>query len=206
MSYPREITMRKLIFSVLVIAVSSCGLFPGGPYRGRVIDDETKKPLVGAVVLVYWNLESFGMGHGPTEQFLDAEEVLTDGRGEFVVGKSPPKSWNPLAWVSDPYILIFQPGYGYFPHYQKSPPWPQGGYKRLLEVMERETVVITLPRLKTRAQRFLVSSRVVPTGSVPDQKMPNLLRLLKIEQNQLGYRTHEDSEKIKKLIREGHGM
>ena len=75
-------------------------LIAGGPYRGRVIDAETKQPLEGAVVLAIWETKTPGVaGYGYS--YLDSEEVLTDENGRFVVGRHPPKSLF-LAWVDGP--------------------------------------------------------------------------------------------------------
>jgi hypothetical protein len=46
--------MPRFVLSLL--AVCGCGplnpLFAGGPYKGKIIDSETKEPLFGAVVLI----------------------------------------------------------------------------------------------------------------------------------------------------------
>lgn len=174
--------MLWLIFSLFLTAAASCGplnpLFAGGPYKGKVVDAETKGPLVGAVVLAVW-YRSAPTLVGTPKDFLDAEEVLTDSQGEFVVGKSPPASWIPGTWVTDPDITIFYPGYGYFPYFHVSPPYPPTGYKGLLEVMEREVVVIELPRLKTEEERRKACTFFIVRGRVPEEKMPNLVRLLR---------------------------
>jgi len=180
--------MRCLLFSLFVTIITGCGplnpVLAGGPYRGKVVDAETKDPLVGAVVLVYWQRLAPGIGHGPAEGFLDAEEVLTDANGEFVVGKNPPASLIPGTWVSDPYITIFTPGYGYFPGYHVAPPRPPTGYKGLLQKMEKEGVIIELPRLKSGEERRKVVQELGLTG-VPDHKKPILIRLRDLEYSNL---------------------
>ncbi len=111
-----RLTLETLVLVGLVVgAWPIAGAFADGPYRGRVIDAETKEPLAGAVVVVYWIRNAPGIGHGPAESFLGAEEALTDDRGEFIVGKNPPSNWIPFTWRSLPNFIIFQPGYGYFP-------------------------------------------------------------------------------------------
>ena len=48
--------MPRFLLRLLLLAVCGCGplnpLFAGGPYKGKVIDSETKEPLSGAVVLI----------------------------------------------------------------------------------------------------------------------------------------------------------
>jgi hypothetical protein len=138
--------------------VAGCGLFypvfAGGPYKGRVVDSETKQPLEGAVVLAVWDSVTPTIAD-TVDSYLDAEEVLTDSNGRFVVGKHPPISWRP-GWVEGPRLIIYCPGYGFYPHYHTSPPMPLRGTEQLLERMEKEELVIELPRLKTREERLKV--------------------------------------------------
>jgi hypothetical protein len=42
---------------------------------------------------------------------IDAEEVLTDSRGQFSVGARPPRATMPGTRVSRPDITILKPGY-----------------------------------------------------------------------------------------------
>ncbi len=155
-----------------------------GPYRGRVIDAETKEPLVGAVVLIYWNRHAPGIGHGPLESFLGAEETLTDDRGAFVVARNPPQTWIPGTWRSTPYMTIFLPGYAYFPRYYKTDPPSPGRFAGLLKIMEDREVTFELPRLKTREERLKATDTVNPLV-VPPDLMPHFVHLLNEELKQL---------------------
>lgn len=181
---PRSRRRALVVLSaVLVVSVAwgvVTSLSAGGPYKGRVIDAETKEPIVGAVVLVYWNRESPLSLHNWAESFLAAEEVLTDEKGEFVVGKSPPGSWIPGTRVSRAYITIFYPGYGSFPLYQVRPS-SRLDLDQLNELLEK-FAVIELPRLKTREER---RKALVNPVTVPDENKPNLLQLLDLEYSRL---------------------
>ena len=91
-----RLTLVTLVLVGLVVgALPAADAFAAGPYRGRVIDAETREPLAGAVVLVYWIRNAPAIGHGPAESFLGAEEALTDDRGEFIVAENPPSNWIP---------------------------------------------------------------------------------------------------------------
>lgn len=180
--------MRKYFLSFVLTILAGCGpmspLFAGGPYKGKVIDAETKAPIIGAVVLAVWYRGAPGLGvssHG----FLDAEEVLTDNGGEFIVGEHPPASLIPGTWVDGPNITIFYPNYGYFPRDQVTPRRPPGGYKALLEEMEKRAVVIELPPLKTREEK-LKAYRLVNPDEVPNEKKLNLNRLMNQQRKELG--------------------
>jgi hypothetical protein len=174
-----RLTLVTLVLVGLVVgALPIADAFADGPYRGRVIDAETKEPLAGAVVLVYWIRNAPAIGHGPAQSFLGAEEALTDDRGEFIVAENPPSNWIPFTWRSLPNFIIFQPGYGYFPrHFATTPPLPPTGFEGLLKIMEKQPVVFELPRLTTREDRLKAALTVNPLV-IPKHKIPNFIRLL----------------------------
>jgi len=162
--------MKLVVIVAVALGLSACAA--SGPYRGRVVDAETKQPLVGAVVLVYWNRLTPGLGHGPVGRFLDAEETLTNIHGEFLVAEDPPIVWAPWAWRSRPYFTIFLPGYAFFPRHARTiPPYMETGYDELLKIMEKQHVVFELPRLVDRDARaktvLMADPLVVPYASIP---------------------------------------
>jgi hypothetical protein len=182
-----RLTLVTLVLVGLVVgALPIADACADGPYRGRVIDAETKEPLAGAVVLVYWIRNAPGIGHGPAQSFLGAEEALTDDRGEFIVGENPPSNWIPFTWRSLPKFIIFQPGYGYFPrHFATMPPLPPTGFEGLLKIMEERPVVFELPRLTSR-EELVDALYLLPPRTIPPDKIPKLTRLLNVEARQLG--------------------
>ena len=186
----RVTSMERLLVALFLAALVATGPLARaaaaeGPYRGRIVDADTKAPLVGAVVLVYWNREAPGIGHGPVESFLGADEALTDEDGRFVIARNPPRTWIPGTWRSDPQFTIFQPGYGSFPRYfATDPPPPTGRFASLLKVMEHSSVTFELPRLRTRQERLNVVTLVNPVV-IPPEQMPNFLRLLNLERRNL---------------------
>ena len=189
---------KNAVISAVVTAAFAIGLlltgagigdskpaFAGGPYMGRVVDSETGRPLEGAVVLAVWELE-VPLPAGTAHEFLDAEEVLTDGEGRFAVGRNALRGLNPWK-VGGPDLTIYYPGYGFYPRYHVSPKIPIfGGTPEIVKRMEKEEVTIELPSLKTREDRIRVLGGVI-RHSVPDEKMPNLLRLLNLERKRLGF-------------------
>ena len=181
--------MRNYYFFVLLTLLAGCGpvspLFAGGPYKGKVIDAETKTPIVGAVVLAVWYRGAPGLGvssHG----FLDAEEVLTDNDGEFVIGEHAPASLIPGTWVDGPRIIIFYPNYGFYPIYQVSPS-PKLGRDELNEALEKHAV-IELPPLKTK-EEILKAYQLVDYSGAPDEKKPNFIRLMNQQRKDLGLKS-----------------
>lgn len=160
------------------------GSYAAGPYRGRVVDAETKEPLVGAVVLMSWYRMAPGLGHA-SSSFMDAEETLTDERGEFVVGKNPPMNLMPLTWLRPPNMVIFLPGYAYYPRHYAVDPQPAGSDEALYALMEKQVVVFELPRLKTREERVFLVGMADPV-TVPDNKKPLLRRRTNEDRKELG--------------------
>lgn len=174
-----------LLWSFLIVT-STTGCFghlvyPSDTYQGKVIDAETKEPLVGAVVLAIWYREAPGLGgHGPVESYHDALEVLTDAQGEFTV---PAKTHlTAIGKIREPKLVIYYPGYGFFPSLQA---YPQED-KKVRAAYERRFFQVELIKLKTREERMKVIDYPVWISDVPDEKMPNLVRLVNKEVQLLG--------------------
>ena len=171
---------RTLLVSFLLAAFTAgCGhlIYTTGPYRGRVVDAETKQPLAGAAVLAVWRWEGPGLGH-PREMFYDAVELVTDGNGEFNLPRKT--HFTVSGQVTEPDIIIYYPGYGLFPGYQIQPKGVA------LDSAFREHTVVELPRLKTRKEMEEHAGLPAGTVGVPDAKMPTLIRLVNLARKNLG--------------------
>jgi hypothetical protein len=180
---------------LLLVLVVASGCLPGrlvfrsGPFRGNVIDAETRQPLIGAAVHVHWNREAavVGAAHG-TEAFYDAVEVLTDANGEFTI----PRQTFVTLWgeISRPLFQIYFPGYGPYPGFQMK---PKG---EALNSAFEEYTVVEMVRATTRAQReeYLLSGESPPG---PDGKKRNTRRLANQERRALGLETFSDVEEPK---------
>lgn len=78
-----------------------------GPYKGRVIDAETSRPIEGAVVSATWyKVEATPAGGVST--YYDSYEMLTDKNGEFSI---PGKGLLVFTEVRDITLSIFKAGY-----------------------------------------------------------------------------------------------
>lgn len=146
-----------------------------GPFRGKVLDADTKEPLEGAVAIVVWHRpDPTTLGH--TGIFVEAFETLTDPQGEFTLPAFT--SVNPS--VEPPNFRIFKPGYGSYPKFHTR---AQG----TLRDSARQPAVVELPKLKTREERLKVYDAIcLGLARVPDQKIPNVVRLNTIEAQGLG--------------------
>jgi hypothetical protein len=112
--------MKKYFLQLLLIAtlslctscVSYCRI--DGPYEGKVIDAETKQPLEGVVVLGVWNKVQNTVA-GPTGEFYDSVELLTDKNGDFKIHE---KGLLVFSNVDEMDVVIYKAGYemlGYGP-------------------------------------------------------------------------------------------
>lgn len=179
-----------LVCLLVAVFTAGCGhlIYTSGPYQGKVIDAETKQPLVGAAVVAVWNWEGFGLGH-PTEGFYDALEVVTDANGEFTIPQQTFLPRSGFIWIQQPYFTIYYPGYGPLPGHQVQ---PKG---ETLASAFREYTIVELGRLKTRQEREKHASRSVVAGAPPDEKMPNLIRLINQELRALGLPPYTEQTK-----------
>ena len=130
-----------LLGCVMLLLLPGClglfePLFAKGPYRGRVIDTDTKQPIEGAAVLAVWYSVTPTIGD-KVDAYLDAEEVLTDKDGRFVIGKHTPISFRP-GWIRGPDITIFYPGYGSYPDYHAAPNLPVSGKMNSVKGWQRK--------------------------------------------------------------------
>ena len=178
-----------LVWGLLILWASPAGAQPWeryiqryhGPYRGRVVDAETKQPLAGAVVVAIWDRRKVQLFQATTV-FYEAREVLTDANGEFVLHAEDIEGSAP-AQTLRPTFKIFFPGYGWYPRYHVTPQGFLGG------IFEGAGVTVELPRLKMREERLKAIGGLPPY--VPDEKIPNFLRLMNIEEINLGLKpTH----------------
>ncbi|MBI2411993.1 MAG: carboxypeptidase regulatory-like domain-containing protein [Deltaproteobacteria bacterium] len=198
--------MKKLLiplFAILALAFVSVQSFAAGPWKGRVIDAETKEPLEGAVVLAIWD-RAYRTPNGDSSYFYNSKEVLTDKDGRFEIPSYRPMNFFPIiSYIRGPYFTIFKPGYGNFPEHRVGP--PRGlSTDAIEEFFLRETGkpgeigwdydreekikvifgIVELPKLKTRKERLLTIRSIPP--SIPNDKMPRLLESMNKERVDLG--------------------
>jgi len=153
-----------------------------GPYRGRVLDAETKAPLAGAVVVVVWERVKVQLIQSATV-FYAAREVLTDANGEFILHAEDIERKAPRQTLR-PRFVVFTPGYasarGVFDPRTK------------IELME-------LRRLETLEERRRALLSPFDIGAVgmdesnrkviwllPRKKLEHFLRLINVERFALG--------------------
>jgi hypothetical protein len=156
-----------------------------------VVSAETKEPLEGVVVLAWWTRHVRSLG-GPSEEYRDSQEVLTDRHGRFTIFERWLFSLNPLVFFRGPYFALFKPGYGRdrWPGYEKPQTWSPkrrkelGMYSNLLEL---DGIVLEMPRLQELDQRREHLKRIgIEALVVPLEKRQLLQKAVIDERKALG--------------------
>jgi hypothetical protein len=160
-----------------------------GPYRGQVLDADTKAPLVGAVVVALWRRDRVYPFHITTEHYA-VRETRTDSDGRFLLQVKDLEEAAPRR-TRRPEFLIFLPGYGVFPYLQRSPTGFLG------DVFERGGTTIELPRLEDRdaRRRNLGSFGPHSFSKTPHKDLPSLMSAIDEEHIAVGLRPYPLPEK-----------
>jgi hypothetical protein len=175
-----EISLMRSVLIPLMFLISL--LMPrwteaAGPWQAQVVSADSKQPLEGVVVLAWWtrNVRSFG---GPSEDYRDSQEVLTDKDGRFTIESRWFFSLNPLVFFRGPFVAMFKSGYGDYewPGYAGSETWPNEKRKALqteAQLLQLDGIVLEMPVLPNTEQRakYLehLSARI---SGVPHDRRP----------------------------------
>jgi hypothetical protein len=163
-----------------------------GPWQAQIVDAATKQPLEGVVVLAWWtrHVRSFG---GPSEEYRDSQEVLTDKEGRFTIESRRFFSLNPLVFFRGPFVAMFRPGYGDYewPGYRGSEMWPKEKREALrteAQLLQLDGIVLEMPTLLTADQRKEYLKHLeVRVLTVPLERRPLLQKAIREERRALGY-------------------
>jgi hypothetical protein len=153
---------------------------PRGPYRGQVVDAETKAPLVGAVVVALWWRNRVYPFHSVAEHYA-VRETVTDAEGRFLLDVKDVEEGAPRR-TYHPEFLIFQPGYGSYPRKHVAPTGLTVGK------FEGLGTVVELPRLFDREERRKHLWMFGPHtySDKPLRDLPELMRRINIERIAIG--------------------
>ena len=174
--------------------------------KGKIIDAETKEPIEGAVVVASYSKDTIGGPGGDISSIIHIKEQLTNAKGEFHF-PSYTTFIQPLSTESLVTFIIYKPGYGSFPGYQKIPSgikpkdqeiyfsketgskgkldmWVKGEKHPHLERFDVSFGIVELPRLKTKKERL----NATPGGPVDYgiNELPLLYRAINEERKKFG--------------------
>jgi hypothetical protein len=179
-----------VLLSVMVLGGSRADA--AGPWQAQVVGGDTKQPLEGVVVLAWWtrNVRSFG---GPSEDYRDSQEVVTDKDGRFTVDSRWFFSLNPLVFFRGPFVAMFKSGYGDYewPGYKGSEAWPRekrAALRTEAQLLQLEGIVLEMPVLASADQRKeYLKNLEVHVLIVPLDRRPLLQKAISEERRALGY-------------------
>ena len=185
---------------VLVVCASAWAQMPEGwdrllgpnrgrPYRGLILDSDTKAPLAGAVVVAMWVRERVYPFQVNTEHYA-VRETVTDAEGRFVMEVKDIEAGAPRR-TRKPEFLVFLPAYGSFPNGYTAP----RGF--LAELFEGEGTTMEIPRLTDRQQRLNVLGGASPHNfsKTPGRDLPHLMKAVNAERVSLGFSPYPLPEK-----------
>ena len=104
----KKSAVRIVCIAVLLLGGGCTSIFRiDGPYKGKVVDAETREPLEGVVVLGVWS-KVYPNVAGTTSEFYDSVELLTDKKGEI---KIPGKGLLLFSFLGEMGVVIYKAGY-----------------------------------------------------------------------------------------------
>jgi hypothetical protein len=188
------LVIQTLLVAVAVLWVSVGVVDAAGPWQAQVVSAETKEPLEGVVVLAWWTRHVRSLG-GPSEEYRDSQEIVTDQSGRFIIAPRSFFSLNPLVFFRGPFFALFKPGYGQdrWPGYEERETWSPEKRKKLgmySNLLELDGVVLEMPRLQSIEERREYLGKL--RGDylvVPPARRPLLQGAIAEERRTLGYRS-----------------
>ena len=186
----RSLLAVLLWLSILLLAPGGlCRAEAAGPWQAQVVSAETKQPLEGVVVLAWWtrHVRSFG---GPSSEYRDSQEVLTDKDGRFSIESRWFFSLNPLVFFRGPFFMMFKAGYGRFGWPGRFPKETRDALRTDAELLQREGIVLEMSHLQSMEQRREYLGKL--EGSylvVPIEQRSLLQNAILAERRTLGYRS-----------------
>ncbi len=194
----------KTILPLILFLILTCNTesFAAGPWKGTVMDIETKEPLEGAIIVAEWR-RAWRTPAGSVSYTYEVKEVVTNKDGVFELPSYTPINLLPLlSYMKGPEFIIFKPGYG-------SLQMTLGKYLTGVEIEPKEMElsgkkyklsqgIIELPPLKTREERIKVN--VSPVGEKSDWKKQK--EFIKLIRQEWQYLYNEDPRNLYKIEEE----
>lgn len=188
--------LTVVILVLLLLLNNIASALPSGPWKGRIIDIETKEPLEGAVVVAVWE-RVWKTPAGGVADFYEIKEVLTNQEGNYEMPSYTPINLLPiLSYIRGPEFTIFKPGYLSLSgrHLDENVIDNSAEFKRDEKLYRLAPGIIELPKLKTREERLMAMPG--PIGEDSGYKKQKLfIQLLNEENKNLGLKGEYKIEK-----------
>ena len=171
-----------IFIMLLLIVTGGCGYLIryDGPYKGKIVDADTGKPIEGVVVLGVWYKET-PTPAGAVSSYYDARETVTDKNGEFEI---PGMGLKVLSTVAPMSVLIFKASYEYIGLGLWESLKLDGGLMNKKVVWEGERAIIPLRKL-TMEERVKQGSPDYPSEA-PEEKINVMLREINMDRTERG--------------------
>ncbi len=174
----------KYLCLVLLLLALILGLYKSdgwiiyheAPFKGKIIDAETKKPLAETVVVVIYTVKDYRLSDfGLTE--VDTQEVITDKNGEFHIPSHTYYHFYPFARKKASRFIIFKSQYTVFPDWQYFHKYfpeirPVGG--DTLSNYFKKGLTVELLHLKEREEIETNARSIDIMDEFSQEKLPNL--------------------------------
>ncbi len=150
---------KLLLIIFLIILMTQAGCLYIVRYHGKVVDQETREPIEGAVVLGEWAVYHFGPAGGYAS-FYDARETVTDKNGEFTISG---QGLRILSSVGSMDAVIYKSGYTYY----RSGGWAtikEGMYSSKEVKWEGDMPVFPLRKLTDEERKKDVNGSFIPSA------------------------------------------
>jgi hypothetical protein len=122
-------------------------LYSAGPWRGKILDSETKEPLEGVVVAAVWYRE-YKTRFTSLVDFHEAQEIVTDKEGAYEIPVYTETGEQKDSWqkphiqgpegpielfiegpiIKGPEFIMYKPGFQHYPESHKLVVYPAGSF------------------------------------------------------------------------------
>jgi len=190
------ISMGLMIFFGFMVAPchASWLIYHKPEFKGKVIDAETKAPIEGAAISVYYKVLYYDIGGGGT-RVIHTKETLTDENGEFVI-PSYTTLMLPFNTSANADFIIYKPGYASYPggvflclfnpefFFSEKKAGSNGECKIDKVPITLTFGVLELPKLSSKHERL----RAIPSGPAccGAEEFPFLYKLINEERRRFG--------------------
>ena len=184
-----------IIYVFIFLAITACD----ATFNGKVIDADTKQPIVGAVVVASWHEETSYVD-GQHSRLMDVKEVLTDKNGEWVIKGSRGREMGNITAIftfitgtyitNPPQFIIFKPEYC---------PWNPWGIsvfdidtcREKLKPKEVDSFIkgetVELPRLTSREDRLRAIGISPPLMDGDTEMLKKIKEFIKLKNEERKY-------------------
>lgn len=100
-----------LISFIIMLGPATGCVYHKPAFQGTVLDDETKLPIEGAVVMAIYNKQTMGLGAGANTKKINVKEALTDVNGKFRIPSYTTLLVPIVTRGGITTFIIFKPGY-----------------------------------------------------------------------------------------------